>query len=453
MSKIKILFLGLLLLLSPVSLLAQAKTGASGIVVDAQTGETLPSVQVYFMGTTIGTITDFDGNFSIENTQGLITLTFQMVGYKTQILNLKANRMLKDQRIELEPDVYGLQEIVVKPQRLTREERYRRKGNPAVELIRKVIDHKNANRIESVDCFRSNSYEKLIMALDRFDVDFDSSGFWNQFRFLEKYIDTSQFNTTPTLTVSLRETLAENDYQSHPHQKRRHIVARRFQGVDDILDREGLATNIDAMFTKVNIFDNDIEIMLNRFVSPLSSTLAVSYYHYYIMDTIDVDGDRCIDLAFAPVNAQSYGFTGRLYILADSTYALKKYSIKVPPHINMNFVSDMAIEQSFNKLPNGLWASDKTNTYVRFYLFKNMRQIYAHHTLYQYDYEIRYDDARLAFGQHERQRECFGQCKKICPPPMERHASLGTHWERVGYRQPDARIAAHSQVRCPYPYW
>ena len=388
MSKIKILFLGLLLLLSPISLLAQAKTGASGVVVDAQTGETLPSVQVYFMGTTIGTISNLDGEFYIENAQGLVTLAFQIIGYKTQIVNLKANKMLKDQRIKLEPDVYGLQEIVVKPQRLTREERYRRKGNPAVELIRKVIDHKNANRIVSVDCFRSNSYEKLIMALDRFDVDFDSSGFWNQFRFLEKYIDTSQFNTTPTLTVSLRETLAENDYQSHPHQERRHIVARRFQGVDDILDREGLATNIDAMFTKVNIFDNDIEIMLNRFVSPLSSTLAVSYYHYYIMDTLDVDGNRCIDLAFAPVNPQSYGFTGHLYIMNDSTYALKKYSIKVPPHINMNFISDMAIEQSFNKLPNELWASDKTNTYVRFYLFKNMRQIYAHHTLYQYDYEI-----------------------------------------------------------------
>ena len=43
-------------------------TGAQGVVKDAQTGETLPSVQVYFMGTTIGTITDLDGNYSIENT-------------------------------------------------------------------------------------------------------------------------------------------------------------------------------------------------------------------------------------------------------------------------------------------------------------------------------------------------------------------------------------------------
>ena len=368
--------------------LSAQTTGAEGVVKDATTGETLPSVQVYFTGTTIGTITDLDGNFQIENSQGLVTLSFQMMGYKTQIVNLKANRVTKDLNIELQPDVYGLKEIVVKPQRLSREERYRRKGNPAVELIRKVIAHKDAHRIESAECFKANSYEKLIMALDKFDVDFENSKFWSQFRFLEKYIDTAQFNTSPTITVSLRETLAEEYHQSHPQSDRKYVKAKRFQGVDDILDREGLASNIDAMFAKVNIFDNDIEIMLNRFVSPLSSALAVSYYHYYIMDTLDVEGDRCIDLAFAPVNPESFGFTGHLYILNDSTYALKKYSIVVPPHINMNFVSDLAIEQSFFQLPNGLWASEKTNTYVRFYIFKNMRQIYARNSLYQYDYKL-----------------------------------------------------------------
>ena len=382
------------------SLSAQT-TGAEGVVKDAKTGETLPSVQVYFTGTTIGSITDFDGNFHIDNDQGLVTLAFQMIGYKTQIVSLKANRIAKEMVIELQPDLYGLQEVVVKPQRLSREERYRRKGNPAVELIRNVIAHKDANRIESADCYKTNSYEKLIMALDKFDVDFENNKFWSQFRFLEKYIDTAQFNTTPTLTVSLRETMAEEYYQSHPKMERKYVMAKRYQGVDDILDREGLATNIDAMFTKVNIFDNDIEVMLNRFVSPLSSALAVSYYHYYIMDTIDVEGDRCIDLAFAPVNPESFGFTGHLYILNDSTFALKKYSIVVPPHINMNFVSDLAIEQSFFQLPNGLWASENTNTYVRFYIFKNMRQIYARNSRYQYDYELGALPPDTLFGSME----------------------------------------------------
>ena len=58
---------------------------------------------------------------------------------------------------------------------------------------------------------------------------------------------------------------------------------------------------LEEIFKFVNIFDNNINILLNRFVSPLSSTLAVSYYKYYIMDTVDVAGDKCVDLALLPI--------------------------------------------------------------------------------------------------------------------------------------------------------
>lgn len=377
----------ILLLLFCSGLAAQNVTGVEGVVIDAENEETLPAVEVYFVGTTIGTITDLDGNFKLENTSGLITVSFKMLGYKTQILSLRPNHIMKDVKIKLEPDVYNLNEITIKPPKRTKENKYRRKNNPAVELINNVIAHKGEGRIGAEENYKVNSYEKLTMALDRFDVDFDSSKFWSQFKFIEKYIDTSQFNTTPTLIMSLRETLSEDYFNGQTKKEKRYIKAKRFQGVEEILEKEGLSSNIDAMFTKVNIFDNDIEIMLNRFVSPLSSSLAVSYYHYYIMDTIEIDGSQCIDLAFAPVNTQSYGFTGHLYIVNDSTYALKKYSIKTPPHINMNFVSDLAIEQTFTKNDEGLWINGKTNTFVKFYLFKKMRQVYAHHMLYQYGFE------------------------------------------------------------------
>lgn len=85
------------------------------------------------------------------------------------------------------------------------------------------------------------------------------------------------------------------------------------QGIDyGVDDGVGITSNLEEIFKTVNIFDNNIPILLNRFVSPLSSTQAVNYYQYYIMDTLDVAGDSCIDLAFVPVNRQSYGFTGHL---------------------------------------------------------------------------------------------------------------------------------------------
>ena len=109
------------------------------------------------------------------------------------------------------------------------------------------------------------------------------------------------------------------------------------------MSTQTMEKQLQAIFKDVDINQDNMNILFNRFVSPLSSTLAVAYYQYYIMDTILVDGVSCIDLAFVPVNSESYSFTGHLYIVNDSTYKIKKYAINIPPHINLNFVSDYSV--------------------------------------------------------------------------------------------------------------
>ena len=53
---------------------AQDATKIMGIVRDAQTGDTLPFVSIYFKNTQIGTTTDFDGRFSLESRKATILL-------------------------------------------------------------------------------------------------------------------------------------------------------------------------------------------------------------------------------------------------------------------------------------------------------------------------------------------------------------------------------------------
>jgi len=367
---------------------ASPVTGIDGCVVDAQNGDTIPFAQILFEGSTIGTTSDLDGRFSLSNTEGLVTLRVQMVGYKTLLVTLRPGKVQHNQTLKLEPDVYGLGEILVTP-KTAKKERYKRKGNPAVELIKNVIAHKKDNRLESLPNYKVNSYEKRILALDQFDFDFNRNKFWKNFDFIENYVDTAQFNRTPVLTVSVHETMEERYYQQHPKKERTIVTAERAQGIEQMLNESGLGQNLDAMFTGVDLTEDNVELMLNRFVSPLSSTMAVSFYHYFIQDTVVVEGDSCIDLAFVPVNSESFGFTGHLYILYDSTYAVRKYTINVPPHINLNFVSDLSLEQTYRLLDNGYWAPEESNTYARFYIFKKLRHIYGHH-------RTRYDD--YAFG-------------------------------------------------------
>ncbi len=323
----------------------------------------------------IGTTSDLDGNFTISNTHGYTTLHFQMMGYKTEMLTLRKGQARKNARIKLTPDVYGLQDIVVTPKNRKRD--YKRKGNPAVELIKNVIARKDSFCVKTVDQYTANNYTRMSFALDNIKVNWDKP-FWRDFKFVRKYVDTT--GVYPNVTVSIREHLNTEYYQRKPHREKKVLDKKRVFGIESVIGSESFQKNIDAIFKDVDINDNNMNLLFNRFVSPLSSTLAVTFYQYYIMDTIMVDGYPCIDLAFVPVNSESYGFTGHLYIVNDSTYRLKKYAINVPPDINLNFVSNFSIEHSYKQLENGLWAPDRTSTYAKFYIFNNKRGMLARQT-------------------------------------------------------------------------
>lgn len=358
---------------------AQTVTSASGIVKDSITGEPLSYVSVIFKNTTIGAMTDDLGEFTLQNSQGVREIVVSSLGYQDKSISLKAGNNT-GLEVLLAPISFEINEVVVRPGR----ERYRRRDNPAVELIKKVIEHKDENRIESKDEYQVEMYEKLSLSLDDFSPDLEKNNFTRKFNFIKNYLDTSEFNGKPILTLSVRESIVEKYYRKRPRSEKQITIAKRQQGVDKTLDEGGISANLNEIFQGINIFDNNIKILLNRFVSPLSSTLATAYYQYYIMDTVDVAGDKCVDLAFVPVNSESYGFTGRLYVMLDGSYALKKFTLNTPANINLNFVDKLRIDQQFKQMPDSTWVLDTENTYINFYIIEGTQQFYAHH-LRNYD--------------------------------------------------------------------
>ena len=77
-----------------------------GNVVD-ENGEPMIGVTIKIVGSTGGTITDLDGNFSLNVPSGR-KLQFTYAGYKEQTLSASANM-----KIKMEPDAVGLDEVVV----------------------------------------------------------------------------------------------------------------------------------------------------------------------------------------------------------------------------------------------------------------------------------------------------------------------------------------------------
>ena len=374
---------------------AQSFTSASGIVKDSITGEPLPFVSVYFDGSTIGAMTDDNGTFTLQNNQGYTKLAAASLGYDTKFIDLKPGKKNDNLEVLLKPTAFEISEVVVKPKR----EKYTRKDNPAVELIKKVIAHKNDNRIEAKPEYQTEVYEKLSLSLDNFNPNLDKNKFLKKLKFIKNYLDTSEFNGKPILTVSVRENLSDFYYRKSPKAEKTIVRAKRMQGIDKTLDDGGgITSNLEEIFKSINIFDNNIPILLNRFVSPLSSTLATTYYHYYIMDTLDVGGDKCVDLAFVPANSESYGFTGRLYITLDGNYAVKKVLLNTPANINLNWVDKLRIEQEFKQMPDSTWVLDQENTFVNFYVVKGTQQLYAHQLRNYDNYNFNVQNADSVFG-------------------------------------------------------
>lgn len=95
------------------------------------------------------------------------------------------------------------------------------------------------------------------------------------------------------------------------------------------------------------------------------------------MDTLNVNGQKCVDLGFVPFNSETFGFTGHLYVTLDSTYFVQKAILNVPKDINLNFVSRMTIEQIFERTPDSTRIIKKDDISVNFKLSEKTKGMYA----------------------------------------------------------------------------
>src|SRR5690606_13744108 len=84
--------------------------------------------------------------------------------------------------------------------------KYRNKDNPAVDLIKEVIDRKDKNRKKSLDFYEYDKYEKIEIDLNNLTEDFLNKGWLKKhFQVVIDNIDTSEINGKPFLPIYLRE--------------------------------------------------------------------------------------------------------------------------------------------------------------------------------------------------------------------------------------------------------
>lgn len=372
-------FLLFLLLGCCISVSAQ---NIQGVVTDSLTNEPIPYLSVFYEGKGVGSITDNDGNYKVETRKGWNKLTFSAVGYVTKVVNIIPG-VTKNLNVRMRPDDIMLDEVVVKPKR----EKYSRKNNPAVELMKKVIAHKKNNKLSENDYYQYNKYQKITMSLNDVTPEMLEKGMYKKMPFLKDQIELCEETNKFIIPISVDETASQKIYRKHPKSEKTIIKGMSSTGVNELFATgDMLSTVLKDVFTDVNIYDNDIRLLQYPFISPISSSDAISFYKFYIMDTTFVDKDKCFHLTFVPNNSQDFGFTGHLYVLADSSYTVKKCTMNLPKKSGVNFVDNMDIIQEFEQLPNGEWVLKTDDMIVEMTLMKIMQGFQIRRTTRYSDY-------------------------------------------------------------------
>ena len=339
----------ILTFLSIFSAAAQA-TKVKGRVVDASTGEGIPFAGIYFKNSTVGVSADLDGNFFLETRDTLTQLSASILGYEEKVVKVNP-RSFNEVVFILVPIVNELNAVVVKP-----DDRYIR------SILRKIDEAKARNNPEKRQLYSCDVYTKMELDITNPESKMISGFLPKDFKFVYDYMDTSVVSGMPFLPVLISETTSKYYHRKDPPSDREVIKATRISGVDK---DPVLAQFTGNMYVKTNFYDNYINIFQVEIPSPLSSN-GTTYYNYYLVDSLQVEGRKTYKIRFHPSKwVSSPTFDGEMSIDADE-YALRDIHVRLKKGSNVNWVRDMTVDVVNTRLGDSTWFYKQDRMYVDF---------------------------------------------------------------------------------------
>lgn len=369
----------LILLLLILAQAAGAQT-ITGVVVEESTGDTIPFPSVQYKKEKIATSGNAYGRFSIKRLNGE-KLTFSAVGYQELTILIGPNTP-SEMKITLKTDTKQLKGVTVK----TKRSKYSRKNNPAVELMKRVIAAKKRTDLANHDYYQFNKYQKITFAINDIKPTELENEKLKKKKWLINQIETCPYNNKLILPLSVDETVTRNIYRKDPKTEKSIIMGQSSSGVNDLIETGDILNNVlKDVFTDVDLYDDLIRLLQYPFTSPIGKD-AISFYRFYIVDTVYVDRDKCFHLQFLPNNQQDFGFRGEIWILADSTLHVKRCNLTLPKKSDVNFVDNLQIIQEYTRLPEGDWALTTDDMFVEMSIAKFLTKAIVIRTTRMSDY-------------------------------------------------------------------
>lgn len=338
-----------LLLLLPLQTLAQ-ETLVRGKVTDANSGDPLPFVNVFFNGTTIGATTDFDGNYELRTNSPTDSLVASYVGYKPRkkSVNIGSEQII---HFQLEEDVTRLQEVVVTPGE-----------NPAFEILRRLVKAKGDHDKRRLSAYEYDTYTKIEIDVDNISEKLREKKIMKKISQVLDSIDViAGEDGKPILPLFISESVSKFYFRDNPQLRHEHILKSKVNGIG-IQDGTLVTQLVGASFQEYNFYQNWLNILAKEFVSPIADGWRL-YYDYDLVDSVYIGEHYCYRLDFFPRSPQELAFTGSLWITKDG-YALKQIDATVGKQANLNFIEKIKIQQELGPTEDGAWLPIKNRVLI-----------------------------------------------------------------------------------------
>ena len=416
-------------LLKPISLFAfwivffgniQAqKIIITGKLADAKNQEPLIGALVYLLNNKkIGTITDAEGNFTLQFEYIKDSLVFEYVGYQTKkvAFSSQAKQVFS---LLLEEDSSEIEAITVRPGE-----------NPAWAIMRKVIKNKPLNDKRNLKAYECDAYNRIEAYVNEGDKGLSNLRVMKDMaKAAEKIPALRDSKGKVLIPILVSESFSRFFYLGKPEKEREDVKATNLTGLG-LESAEGFGQILTGgKLNEYNFYRNQMNILDKYFTSPIADGWRLKY-DYDLLDSVLVDKDTCYLLNIVPRNKQDLVFEGKMWITKED-YALKKIDVQMTKEANINFVKNIKIQQSLFRSPQGAWLPEKTDFEVEVSEFSEiLPNVYVKtHTQHQ-NYVI----------NKPKNKDFYQEL----PPPPQNEIKEQSYWQ--SFREKDSTLLGKIDV-------
>ncbi|MDD5148997.1 MAG: DUF5686 family protein [Flavobacterium sp.] len=353
-----------------------AQTKVSGIVID-KSKNPVPFANVAFKDSNEGVVSNEDGRFYLESSKDYKTLVVTSIGFSDKEITLEkaVNYNFTVQLNEIE----NLKEVIIYSGKTSK------KDNPALEILRKIWEHKRRNGLHLFNQYQMGKYEKVEFDMNTIDSAFMKNRLFKGMEFIFKQVDTSRVTGKTYLPIFINEALSDVYGDNKLNKTKEILKANKNSGFGS---NQQIVSFIKDLYSEYDIYDNHLTFFDKSFTSPLSKT-GIDTYNYVLRDSAFIDKKWCYNIIFYPRRKNELTFKGDFWV-NDTTFAIKNINMAATKSANINWVKDIYIEQEFEVLNDSVFLLTKDYMMSDFALNKKEKSkgVYGKRTTFYQNHQF-----------------------------------------------------------------